>query len=90
MNVGNIRTLRCHQRRYFFVCRPAENGLMQQAQFSASEFSLLSEAKGKSDNLVLLENIAMRAMKGEFQDNEGKFSVRGDPDPAMAQRILEV
>lgn len=75
--------------------KPFSNGLkvpletlMNQAGFTKKEFQLLADAKAKSDKLIALERVAMHAMKGEFQDGKGEFTVRGEPDPEMAMRIV--
>lgn len=62
--------------------RMAKLGLVE------SELRLLEEAKRESDVLVRTEEIAMHAMKGEFEDEGGAFSRTGPPDPAFAVRIL--
>lgn len=62
--------------------------LMKQAGFTDKEFQLLADAKTKSDKLISMEQIAMHAMKGEFQDKNGGFTVRGDPDSDLAMKIV--
>lgn len=64
------------------------DSLMKKAGFTEKEFQLLNQAKNNSDNLVALETIAMKAMKGEFQDKNGRFSIIGEPSPEMAITIL--
>ncbi|MBX9298494.1 methyl-accepting chemotaxis protein [Chromobacterium vaccinii] len=62
--------------------------LMGQAGFTDDEFAKLKEAQANSDRLVNTETVAMNAMKGRFADGKGGFTRQGEPDPAMARRIL--
>ena len=52
------------------------------------EKAKLSEAKRQSDTLANLEKIAMNAVKGLFKDADGGFTIKGEPDMAMARAIL--
>ncbi len=61
---------------------------MVQAGFTREELDLLQQGQLESDTLVRTEEIAMHAMKGEFEDEQGGFSRKGPPDPAFANRIL--
>lgn len=62
--------------------------LMFEQGFSLLEFSKLSEAKENSDDLVRLEDIAMNAVRGQFEDGQGGFTRAGAPDLELAQRIM--
>ncbi|MDG3086241.1 diguanylate cyclase [Vibrio hannami] len=62
--------------------------LMRRAGFTDTEFQLLAKAKNNSDDLVLLEEKAMMAMVGQFQGEDGRFSVHGEPDPELARSLL--
>lgn len=62
--------------------------LMHDAGFTEREFQLMDEAKQRSDKLVSLENIAIHVMKGQFQDEQGEFTVIGKPNPQLAMQIL--
>jgi methyl-accepting chemotaxis protein len=62
--------------------------LMEQAGFSDEELQALIEAKGRSDRLVELEEIAMNAVEGRFRGEDGRFSVVGEPDRELALEIL--
>lgn len=62
--------------------------LMRQAGFSEEEFELLRQAQNNSDELVKIETIAMNAVKGLFDDGNGNFTVKGEPDLEMARRIM--
>ncbi len=64
------------------------NDRMIKAGLTDEELALLQAAQKESDALVRTENIAMHAMKGLYEDEEGDFTRRGAPDPAFAQRIL--
>lgn len=61
---------------------------MLQAGFTVDEFSKLKEAQNRSDELVRLEEVAMNAVEGRFDDGTGTFTREGTPDQAMATRIL--
>jgi sigma-B regulation protein RsbU (phosphoserine phosphatase) len=62
--------------------------LMRGAGFTAEEFALLDRAKDLSDDLVSLEARAMHAVKGLFPDSTGTFSIRREPDLALARDLL--
>jgi signal transduction histidine kinase/DNA-binding response OmpR family regulator/HPt (histidine-containing phosphotransfer) domain-containing protein len=61
---------------------------MARLGFTPDEMALLSEAQGRSDALVALEQRAFAAMKGRFPDAAGQYTVSGPPDPATARQIL--
>ena len=61
--------------------------LMKEADFTETEFALLRETENESNELVNLENRAMNAMEGLFEDGTGRYS-RGDPDPQLARNLL--
>jgi adenylate cyclase len=63
-------------------------GAMMQTGFTVDEFSKLKEAQNRSDELVRLEEVAMNAVKGRFDDGTGSFTREAAPDQAMAMRIL--
>ena len=62
--------------------------LMREMAFSKEEFAKLDQAKGRSDQLVKLEERAMAAVKGIFPDAAGALVVRGEPDLALARSLL--
>ncbi len=62
--------------------------LMERAGFTAEEFAKLSQAQANSDGLVKLETIAMNAVKGQFDDGKGNFTVKGPPDLELARRLM--
>jgi methyl-accepting chemotaxis protein len=62
--------------------------LMADAGFTETEFSLLKEAEDLSNTLVRTEDVAMHAVKGQFDDGQGGFTVEGAPDLALAARIM--
>jgi PAS domain S-box-containing protein len=64
------------------------HSLMEDAGFTDAEFHLLALSHHNSDELVLLEEVAMHAMKGEFRDDDDGFSLKGAPDQEMALAIL--
>lgn len=61
---------------------------MRDAGFTDAEFKLLSEAQKRSGDLVLTETIAMNAVKGLFQDGDGKFTVKKEPDAVLARNLM--
>jgi hypothetical protein len=62
--------------------------LMADAGFTEEEFALLKEAEDLSNTLVRTEDVAMHAVKGQFDDGAGGFTVMREPDLAMAARIM--
>ncbi|MGC4073561.1 MAG: methyl-accepting chemotaxis protein [Nibricoccus sp.] len=62
--------------------------LMADAGFTGEEFALLKEAEDLSNTLVRTEDVAMHAVKGQFDDGAGGFTVAREPDLAMAARIM--
>ena len=63
-------------------------GRMENLGLTEKELAKLSEAKKESDALIALENIAMNAVKGLYRDKDGRFTVAGDADRAMARDLL--
>jgi len=61
---------------------------MLRAGFTVDEFALLKDSQNRSDALVKLENVAMHALKGEFDDGTGSFQIKKVPDQALAIQIL--
>jgi methyl-accepting chemotaxis protein len=62
--------------------------LMQEAGFTEEELSKLHQAEATSDALVQIEETAMHAVKGQFRDASGAFTVTGPPDQATAIRLM--
>ncbi|MFS4458538.1 methyl-accepting chemotaxis protein [Bdellovibrio sp. HCB2-146] len=62
--------------------------LMKEAGFTAEEFELLGEAEKRSNELVITETIAMNAAKGLFQDADGKFTVKKEPNLEYARKLM--
>ncbi|MCL1915897.1 MAG: methyl-accepting chemotaxis protein [Desulfovibrionaceae bacterium] len=62
--------------------------LLINAGFTEEELALLEESVKISSDLVLLEDEAMNAVKGLFQDNSGKYTVKKAPDPELARRLM--
>ncbi|MBI1244585.1 MAG: HAMP domain-containing protein [Alphaproteobacteria bacterium] len=62
--------------------------MMRELGFTEKEFAKLEEAKKNSDGLVKTEVIAMNAIKGLYDDGKGNFTVKKDPDPAMAIKLM--
>lgn len=62
--------------------------LMIEAGITAQEFSKLREAEGRSNALTLIENVAMDAVEGRFDDGTGQSYVEGSPDLEMARELM--
>ncbi|MFJ3044446.1 methyl-accepting chemotaxis protein [Herbaspirillum chlorophenolicum] len=62
--------------------------LMKQSGFSAQELAKMQEAIQVADQLSKIDVTAFHAVKGEFDDGEGKFTVVGAPNQAMAQELV--
>jgi len=62
--------------------------LMKNAGFTDEEFELMAQAQRRSDELVKMEEIAMNAMKGKFQEANGTFTISKQPDQKLALQIL--
>lgn len=57
-------------------------------RLSENELLQLSLAKTNSDDLVRLETIAMNAVNGLFEDANGEFTIKKEPDLELARKIL--
>ncbi len=62
--------------------------LMKRAGFTEAELGKLAEAQANSDALVRTETAAMNMVKGLYDDGNGNFSVRGEPDLAQARALM--
>ncbi|UTW07750.1 methyl-accepting chemotaxis protein [Pseudomonas benzenivorans] len=62
--------------------------LMQRQGFTEAELDKLAEAQANSDTLVLIETEAMNAVKGRYADGQGGFTRQGEPDLALASRLM--
>ncbi|MCK5720820.1 MAG: GAF domain-containing protein, partial [Thiomargarita sp.] len=62
--------------------------LMRQAGFTETEFAKLQVAQNKSNFLIKAETIAMKAMKGLYDDGNGNYVKEGEPDYEMARKIM--
>lgn len=61
---------------------------MRALGFTEAELAKLAEAERESNDLVKLEAVAMNAVEGRFRDENGDFTVPGEPDRALALRLL--
>lgn len=61
--------------------------LMKEAGFTETEFARLRETENKSNELIRLENHAMNAAQGIFEDGTGNY-LRGEPDLKLARTLL--
>ena len=62
--------------------------LMEQAGFTAKELDYLAQANALSNSLIELETQAMKAVRGEFLDAAGQYTVKGEPDTALATKLV--
>ncbi len=62
--------------------------LMLRVGFTEAEFALLKGAEDHSNELTNLEEIAMNAVAGRFQDDSGKFTRTGPPDFDQARALM--
>ncbi len=62
--------------------------LMKRANFPESELNLLFTSQNESDDLTNLEHKAMNAVKGIFQDKNGKFTIQKEPDFVLARNLM--
>jgi len=62
--------------------------LMKRAGFTDEELAKMQEALKLGDQLAKIEITAFHAVKGEFDDGEGKYTVIGAPNQAMAQELV--
>ncbi|WP_103071328.1 sensor histidine kinase [Aquimarina sediminis] len=61
---------------------------MKKLGFTKSEFDKLKVAENNSNELVWTEKVALNAIKGLFDDGNGNFSVKANPNLEMARRIM--
>ncbi|MBZ0186054.1 MAG: GAF domain-containing protein [Candidatus Obscuribacterales bacterium] len=61
---------------------------MQDMGFSTKELELLKTGRERSDDLVELENEAFSAMKGQFKDENGEYTIEKDQNPNYARQLL--
>ena len=64
------------------------SSLMETLGFSGEDFQFLESAKTASDQLAVLESTAIGLARGRFKDNYGFYTIKGEPNPAEAVRIL--
>ncbi len=62
--------------------------MLEDVGITGNEFALLNEAKKNSDGLIKLETIAMNAAKGLFQDENGEFTIKKEPDLNYAVKLV--
>lgn len=61
---------------------------MRRLRFTNEEFAYLAKAKALSDDLIALERQAFNAADGLFKDEQGNYTRRGEPSPALALDLL--
>ncbi|MCA1325307.1 methyl-accepting chemotaxis protein [Herbaspirillum sp. alder98] len=62
--------------------------LIKQSGFTEQELAKMRDALQVADQLSKVDITAFHAVKGEFDDGEGKFTVVGAPNQAMAQELV--
>lgn len=61
---------------------------MIKQKFTVQEFNLLMEAMEESDRLIDMEQAAMNAVDGRYDDGSGNFLIEKEPDKELAQRLV--
>ncbi len=61
---------------------------LKKLSLTKEEADLLTLAERRSDALVNLENQSFNARVGIFKDKEGKYTIHGKADPALATNLL--
>ncbi|MBS0628454.1 MAG: hypothetical protein JSS09_09630 [Verrucomicrobia bacterium] len=62
--------------------------LMRNQGFSQEEFDLIEESQKRSDTLVQMEEEAIHAMQGQFNNGSGDYVVTGPPNLELARRLV--
>ncbi len=62
--------------------------LMKNSGFTPQEMQFMETSVNISNDLILLEEKAMNAVKGLYQNDKGEYAVKGEPDPKLAQEIM--
>lgn len=62
--------------------------LMKEKGFSSEEFAKVSESQNNSFALIKTEDIAMHAMKGLFDNGDGKYTIKGEPNVELARDLV--
>lgn len=62
--------------------------LMRNANFPESELNMLFTSQNESDDLTKLEHKAMNAIKGIFEDKNGNYTIKAEPDFALARELM--
>lgn len=62
--------------------------IMSSLPYSAEERGMLDQSEKNSNELVGLEVEAFNAMEGKFRDGQGRYTAQGEPDQALAIRLL--
>jgi methyl-accepting chemotaxis protein len=62
--------------------------LMKKTGFSEAELAKLAEAQANSNDLVRTETIAMNMVKGLYEDNQGNFTKKAEPDLTKAREMM--
>ena len=62
--------------------------LMKQSNFTQEELDRFITSQNESDDLTNLETKAMNAVKGIFQDKDGNYTIKGEPNFKLAREIM--
>lgn len=62
--------------------------IMKDLNFSDEEFAKMAEAEKNSNDLVWIETVAMRAVKGLYADENKGFTIKGAPNLDMARDLV--
>lgn len=66
----------------------ALHALMEKEGFVKQELDLLSKSQSQSDALVHIEEVAMHAVEGYYEDENGSYTIRGKPNLQLAREIM--
>ena len=56
--------------------------------YNIEELAILNNAQGKIQELLHMEKKALNAMHGIYEDSNGNFTIKGKPNPEIAEKIL--
>lgn len=62
--------------------------IMKELNFTDAEFAKMNQASQNSADLVRDETVAMNAVKGLFADANGNFTIKGEPNLALARDLV--
>lgn len=61
---------------------------MIKENFTIKEFNILADAIDESDDLADMEEAAIKAVEGKYDDGSGQYLLQREPDPELAKRLV--